>query len=291
MYAKLLGSLCLVSVSSGIFATTEEAMMLLLLEERYKSGGFVSSAACLGSTPDKVYKFAKTAMVSCYKTHGMDDDVGLSNCIEEFYIKEHKISRKTFDSCFDETDAEESSFSSNREMGDIGDKLDALYFQIGDGEPSADQQRYIDSLNDRMRVLLAKQRSEGVEGGEQVVDMMRTASAGTENLITLPIFPGSQIQMHLVEGGSFGGNTGLPSATFSSSKSPESIIAYYKKTLPTFKQKALDGGDYIFMESMPKGFSILKHMKEYMGTPHVLVSKARGMPGVQSKIEISYKKK
>lgn len=130
----------------------------------------------------------------------------------------------------------------------------------------------------------------------QQMALMQKMSQGTEKQITLPIYPNSQMIIHLTDGMMMDDEKQetLPAATLASKDNIDSVIQFYQKKLPNFAHKKLSEGEYLFMRSMPAGFDILKNFEAYTSTPHVLISKLNGndkmVPGAKTKIEIAYKK-
>lgn len=126
----------------------------------------------------------------------------------------------------------------------------------------------------------------------EMLKLMSAASEKTLHLITLPIYPGSKVMMHTLNGMEMGGVHTLPAATFSSTDSVKTILAFYQKQLPNYTLFEDDSGSVYLMKVLPNDFNVLEHWEEYATTPHVTISPILGnsqaTPGVNSKIELAY---
>ncbi len=177
-------------------------------------------------------------------------------------------------------------------MSDEEREMERIMEQMGEEGPTEAQQRKLDQLHQQ-------HIDNNVKEMQQQMNMMQQVSQNTVSQITLPIYQNSQVMMHITQGMSLedGSGTTLPAATFTSSDAAQAVIDYYQKKLKGFKGKDLGDGMYIFMETMPEGFNVLSHMKEYTTTPHVLVraivsesEKSALPPNTQTMIEISYRR-
>lgn len=80
---------------------------------------------------------------------------------------------------------------------------------------------------------------------------------------------------------------------FASLDSPEKILAYYRKSLPSFDFKDFGDGDIVFIHNRPEDPDPLDFNTFYL-TPHVSIMEIEGdrpgLPsGVEALIEIFYK--
>lgn len=160
------------------------------------------------------------------------------------------------------------------------------------GELSDAQIKEVEKLRKAIRL-------EQMDDMQNTMEMMAKASENTLDVITLPIYPNSEVMMHMPMGSmGFGDGTiqTLPAASFASSDSVADVVAFYKKALAKFKQKNMETGQVVFMESMPDGFDLLNNFETYTQTPHVTVSElpsgAMGASkGAKTMIEIAYRAK
>lgn len=185
------------------------------------------------------------------------------------------------------------------QLYDLEDNVDSL--SMSDTEKS--MQALLEkggelSAEDRakLRALQEAVMQEGMDEMDQQIQMMAKASEGTLDSITLPVYSNSKVMMHVPVGMNLNGVKALPAATFSSSDSVDKILAYYQKKLPNFKMKKMSDGQVFLMETLPQNFDVLKHMKEYVTTPHITISPVKdqgmGVPsGTKSTIEIAYRAK
>ncbi len=137
----------------------------------------------------------------------------------------------------------------------------------------------------------------------QSIEMLTTAlqrhakAVGTSS-ISLPIYQNATLMSHFTDGQQLNmytdsGITPLPAAVFASSDDAKTIADYYRRQLNGFKEYRL-GKDILFMEKGPAKFDMLRDMKLYMTTPHIMISQAGDVPGTppgtKYTIEISYRK-
>jgi len=142
-------------------------------------------------------------------------------------------------------------------------------------------------------------RDEGIAMLNQVMQQ-NAKSIGTDS-VTLPIYKNAKVMSHFNASQSsemMSGITGtpnmkaLPALVLTSSDNIKSVVIFYEKKLKGFKKHSIDG-DILFMKGGPEKFDMLKHLKIYVTTPHVMISPMSAGPGVpggtKSKIEIAYK--
>lgn len=195
---------------------------------------------------------------------------------DQLFIQQEKLQRKM-----------EMASMSEEELA-----MERIMAQVGNEGPTEAQQRELDRLHQQ-------HTDNNMKEMQQQMSFMQEVSAQTVSQITLPIYQNSQVMMHVTQGMTLddGSGTTLPAATFTSADAAQAVIDYYQKKLKGFKGKDLGDGMYIFMETMPEGFNVLSHMKEYTTTPHVLVrsivneaEKSALPPNTQTMIEISYRR-
>jgi hypothetical protein len=131
----------------------------------------------------------------------------------------------------------------------------------------------------------------GQDEMESAMDAMRRSSEKTINLITLPIYPQSNVVMHMTTGIIMptlkGKVQALPAATFESEDAPEKVLAFYSKKLADYEVKKLVQGEILLMPSFPENFNLIEDYHAYMTTEHVMIRKQSG----KTLIEIAYKAK
>ncbi|MDF2179001.1 hypothetical protein P2G88_12140 [Aliiglaciecola sp. CAU 1673] len=152
----------------------------------------------------------------------------------------------------------------------------------------------------KLDMLAEKAKSEMRQQMQGNLNLLSQSAQGTEDQITLPVYPNSKIMVHLTQGGTFDYegdgvtvNT-LPSATFATADSPEEVLAFYQRKLSNYQFKQSTDDTVLLMESMSPGFDLLKDMEQYVSTQHIAISKIDGSivgaPGANTRIEIAYKK-
>jgi hypothetical protein len=117
----------------------------------------------------------------------------------------------------------------------------------------------------------------GANEGFDIMSMQKLAkelSAGTEHLISLPIYKPSTLSSNYIDGYELSdANTSLPVATFSTADSVETVSDFYKKSLPSFQFSEIGSG-YHFMEEIPD--DLFLQMNDFKNTtiysvPHVVI--------------------
>jgi hypothetical protein len=117
----------------------------------------------------------------------------------------------------------------------------------------------------------------GANEGFDIMSMQKLAkelSAGTEHLISLPIYKPSTLSSNYIDGYELSdANTSLPVATFSTADSVETVSDFYKKSLPSFQFSEIGLG-YHFMEEIPD--DLFLQMNDFKNTtiysvPHVVI--------------------
>lgn len=117
----------------------------------------------------------------------------------------------------------------------------------------------------------------GANEGFDIMSMQKLAkelSAGTEHLISLPIYKPSTLLSNSIDGYELSdANTSLPVATFSTADSVETVSDFYKKSLPSFQFSEIGSG-YHFMEEIPD--DLFLQMNDFKNTtiysvPHVVI--------------------
>jgi len=168
--------------------------------------------------------------------------------------------------------------------GTNADKLDSCDTMLGDGttgnEPPVSMDEGIAMLNQVMQ--------------------QNAKSIGTDN-VTLPIYKNAKVMSHFNASQSsemMSGITGtpnmkaLPALVLTSSDNVKNVVTFYEKKLKGFRKHSIDG-DILFMKGGPEKFDMLKHLKIYVATPHVMISPMNDGPGIpvgtKSMIEIAYK--
>lgn len=117
----------------------------------------------------------------------------------------------------------------------------------------------------------------GANEGFDIMSMQKLAkelSAGTEHLISLPIYKPSTLLSNSIDGYELSdANTSLPVATFSTADSVETVSDFYKKSLPSFQFSEIGSG-YNFMEEIPDDLFLqindFKNSTIY-SVPHVVI--------------------
>lgn len=304
----LLVGLC---ASASTMGNTEknQAMfdMMMAMAKNSQDADTAAAAKCLGTTEAKMQAIFERAMTSCfnrYKHEAFDAfTTHMEACVEPAIEKESGFSRDKIASCHSEEDKIEDEYANiEAQMDQLNEQLDKLY---SSDASSADIEVLTEQLNQLEAQAAALDNAmppNSIAGQTEELakslEMLAQASTQSLHLITLPIYENSKVMMHMIDGGNMMGmNKALPAATFSSTDEANKIIAFYRKSLPTFTYKDLGNGEHIFMEKMPQDFHILRNVSEYMSTPHVMIRGIVGQPpmgvtaGAKSMIEIAYREK
>jgi hypothetical protein len=299
----------MLSVSSLANEAQNRAMMDMMKAMAGQSADNPKAANCLGTTVPKMQKALNDTMDSCFAklknlpSEEFTDEI--SACMELELPAKLRISPERFQKCDEQNREDEPDFMTP-EMSVLQDKIDRLtaeldqLYERGASESALEKKMMeLESASEQLNALMMQAFAPG--GSMQLemqkqLDIMSKSSEGSLHLITLPIYPGSKVMMHMPVGGKIELDkqyTTLPAATFTSADKPETVAAFYQKNLKGFKNKTLDGGDIIFMRDLPADFGILTHMQLYVSQPHVMIKKAEGgiIAGAESFIEISYQPK
>lgn len=129
--------------------------------------------------------------------------------------------------------------------------------------------------------------------------MRRHAKTSSTSGVTLPVYKNAEIMMHIRDDKNLNsmkamlGVKPLPGITLASAASVATVSAYYRGKLKGFKEYKVEGG-VLFMEKGPKQFDMVRDIKLYSTTPHVMVDSINNNPlappGSKSKIEIGYRR-
>jgi hypothetical protein len=108
---------------------------------------------------------------------------------------------------------------------------------------------------------------------ESMQKLAKELSAGTEHLISLPIYKPSTLLSHSIISYEFSDDNTLPVATFSTADSVETVSDFYKKSLPSFQFSEI-GSSYNFMEEIPD--DLFLQINDFKNTtiysvPHVVI--------------------
>ncbi len=282
----------LMVVSTTHLARASDPMIDAAMEMFRESGNLQQVGQCLDKEPSLVEQSVRAAMKKCLFQPDQSE-AAVNQCMESTLAQQLGVSKSILQGCeFEETD-DHTEFS-DQYLNKYEQQLDELYQQIGDNEPTAQQQAKIDALIEQMTQHEMEQSEKELA---QFQNFASAASANTMHLITLPIYENSEIIMHITEGGNMEWGDKviktLPAATFSSSAPIEDIIAFYKTKLPNFKAKQVDEEMFLLMESMPEDFNLLKHIDKYSSTPNISISKRKATnspKGTQAIIEIAYRR-
>ena len=251
-----------VSLASSAFANSTNEAMYTMVKNMMLSDAAMKeldvASACLGVPAQKLQSSMTKALDHCYNEN-KDVASGFSEklmeCFEPAMIKFSGVSQAKLDAC----DPEKAS---------LADEEDD-YKDLTPEELMAEQRLRQQEMQDTMA-------------------MVSQASEKTLHLITLPIYPNSKVAVHALEGAELGGVKTLPAATFSSSDSAQKIFEYYKKQLPKYKTKSINGR-YILMENMPDTFDLDRDYLTISKIPHVLITPpGQGVPSTL--IQIAYKR-
>ncbi len=208
-------------LSFSVTAKTDknDAMVEMVCNMMKQSGQMSTVSNCLGLTESDFIKSYKKTIRSCIPQDGLEGD-----CMEKLALKNFGVSKDTFEACTrDDT-----------EIAEQEEEVD--YSALSESERAA---------------LLATQQAEGVARMQEMADLIKKSSEGTEDTITLPVYTPSTIASHYNQGmkNSMGKMT-LPVATFTTEDSVEDVAKFYKKSLPNFNINH-NMGLYYVMKKIP----------------------------------------
>ncbi|MBV2129263.1 hypothetical protein [Arsukibacterium indicum] len=153
-------------------------------------------------------------------------------------------------------------------------ELDALTERIGEREPTAAEQREMDQIIERMQ-------QRGVAELEQMVDGMIAGSQGSEDLVTLPVFPEAKLLINIPAQGEIEiaekRYVTLPGASFVTTASPAEVLAFYRRQLPDYQEhrpSLMAATDVAYMQQVPAGFDYVKDVGRAMSIPHIFIQPA-----------------
>lgn len=266
MFKKLVLA-AILSLSHQASADQWEPIVNMVIEQFKSSGELAGVSSCLGVSESKFLSEYKPILRNCLQEHGMaegeESEAKMDACFEKQILQRFNLSQSKFDHCKE---------------------------QFSDNDEEMPEQDLSHLSDEEFAKVMEAQQQQSMKELESLNRAMRSASAGTENLVTLPIYKNSQIQSHFSMGMQFGdGQNSLPVAMFSSKDSVERVVEFYKKELSGFQHKNFDGM-VIFMKQFPTGFDPLKDMKAYQSTPHVSIYSLGGSASGTT-IEIAYKKR
>lgn len=117
--------------------------------------------------------------------------------------------------------------------------------------------------------------------------------------VTLPVYKNATLMAHISDEkqlqsrAKMYGTKSLPDVLLASRDTLAVVANYYRKHLHHFKEYKLHNG-VLFIEKGPEKFSMVRDMKLYVSTPHVMIVKDSNDPmapkGTNSKINIAYRK-
>jgi hypothetical protein len=230
----------LLSLSINAKADKNEAMVEMIVSMMKKSGEISGLSRCLGITEDSFLNAYKKTIEVCIPKDGLE-----GNCMEESASEVFGISKAKFDACTND----------DTELSDQEENID--FSTLSEEEKMA---------------FIEKQQAEGLARMEEMADLMKKASEGTENDITLPVYNPSSLTSHYVNGmESNSGKKTLPVATFTTSDSVEKVIEFYEESLPTFKVSK-SGEIYYVMKEVPNNLFQLSMDMENLplySVPHI----------------------
>ena len=282
-----------ITLSQGAFSNTPptDTMANFIIENMKASGELTRLSDCSGLDKTKIISGIKHSVKACAQYIESDDD-SMENCTKKEMATYTGLSEKELDAC-DEHSEDNDLFAENTQQEAILEEIEHVYADIGDNQPTPEQQAKLEMLQ---KAMLEASLGEM----KQVIDATSAASQKTLDEITLPIYPNSTVMMHVQNPSEFFGENkdkkgALPAATFQSPDSLKTVTAFYKKSLPHFKSKKLKDGSIVFMENMPKDFNLLDHYNEYLQHPHIYIvpveKNSALKPSSKTTIEISYQPK
>jgi len=288
MFSKVVSILCISLVASQ--AQAENPMVDMMMTMAKKTGSLRPGAECLGINEQKFEDLVRASMEVCFEdVASMSDETKSQECMARQMTKRSGKSREQFEACHDESERQGSGDDFDAALSQEAQALEDLYDALGDEEPSKEQYAQIRALE---KTVAANRAREVKEMLDVQMEMLQQLSKGTEDKITLPVYPQSRIVVHMTEQMQIAGNASLPAATFASDDSIERVVSYYKKALPGFSVQKLVGGEYIFMQDIPEGFDILNNIDLYTSKPHVMLipvaDRLRDAMKASTTIEIAY---
>ncbi|WP_444998278.1 hypothetical protein [Aliikangiella sp. IMCC44359] len=259
----------LLNSTTALKANQTDALIEFSIKQMEESIDLDGISQCLGVSKSKFLNAQRNTMRYCFESQG------------EGKQSFDKISEDAMNDCF------ENQTKQRLELSDS--IIQKCKEQFADDEPKDID--YSNLSDEEFEKHTEEQKQEGKKAIDDMLALSKAVSKNTEHLVTLPIFPKSQIMSHYQDGLIIGEEKTLPVAMFTSSEEIKKVIDFYAKKLPEFDKKEITGGLTIFMRNIPKNFDPLKDMVLYQKTPHVTITQLpSSSKKVEVSIEIAYKK-
>ncbi|KKO45913.1 hypothetical protein WG68_07835 [Arsukibacterium ikkense] len=271
--------LLLAGISGNLLANPQDIQIDIMLNFMAQSGQLQQQAECTGLPEQRLRELYRSTLRHCGLDH---EDPEHETCVKQRLLTTG-VPQERWEQCDQDDNPQDAILA----------QLDAIYERIGERAPTAAEQAHIDQL-------LTQMQQQGMQELQQMMNHLSAASAGTEDVITLPIMPDSKMLMH-IPGGigiEIGDNMvhSLPGASFASTKTPAQVLAYYQQQLPAFRLHNFSLGDsteHALMQHLPAGFHYPEAILSGISIPHIHIQQANSiaeqlLPGARTLFFIYY---
>ena len=264
---KKLVALLLVSASVVANPTQQEQQVNMMLSMMEQMGEMDRLSQCINLPQEQLKRVFRQTFADCGLGDMMSDEPNPAHttCMQKSMTKHSGINAQRWEACEN---------NDNEQTDPLMAELDALSERIGEREPTQAEQRQMDQI-------IARMQERGVAEMQQMVDGMIGGSQGSENLITLPIYPHAQLLINTPAGGSIDiaeqSFTTLPGASFITTASPQKVLDYYRQQLPdykTHKPTLTAATDVALMKTIPTNFDYSRDMGQAFSIPHIYIQPA-----------------
>ena len=246
-----------------------DAIIEMSVEEMKKDADFKGMTNCLGVAQDKFLKVFRKTMRYCMDKHGFSEqaEIAMDICFNTQTEKGLGISSSVFNKC-------KAKYPDN------------------ESDKNSDEMDYSNMSQQEIAEQMEIEQQQAKEVMESAIAMSHAMSKGTEDQVTLPVYPSSQIISHFTQGMINEDNPqALPVAMFYSPDSLAKIIAFYDSHLARFDKKKFDGNMVVYMMNMADDFEPSTDMDAFQKSPHITLYPFMDEKGEQKiSIEIAYKK-
>lgn len=272
---------CLLLIASLNFSFKSHAdqldmMIDMSIKQMKLDSNFSEMTQCLNVSESLFISAMTKTMRYCFEKHGKGDssEQAMDQCFQSKSLKNLNISSVVYKKCQQQFSDDESS--QNTETNE----------QNSDPFEGMTEQQ--------VRQKIAEQQAQGMQQLEQMADMIKGMSQGTEGLISLPIYQPSEIASHYTSGmDKQNGNKTLPVATFTTGSSVTQVVDFYKKALSDFEMDHAVGDVYTLMKKIPNNLMELSFDLENLplySIPHIEIYSLKMNGKQQTTIVIVYKK-
>jgi len=271
---KIIGSLLLalfISFAAKSSADQIDIVIDMSVNQMKQDPSLNGVISCLGVSESSFIQAFRTSMRHCMSKFGFEESAeqAMNSCFEVQFTHNLGVNDSLFARCEAEHPDDDSEVEPNETDIDYSNKSDQqISTQI-----QLEQQRLTESM-------------------KPAIAISRALSDGSEDQITLPVYPSSVIVSHSInEITNEDTPTAIPVAVFYSSDSLAKISIFYDNHLARFDKKVFDSDFVVYMQNMPSDLELLTDIEYLQNAPHIVLYSFIDEYGTKkTSIEIAYQK-